>query len=379
MNWECTNINKYYKDNFNNKIKIDGIGEIKLDKRSIKDSIYHGVNTDKVNAFKAAPHVIKNGKPLDVSKPQNNGELRYLFVAPITLKGENYYCEVVVKSNKDRQGVYIHEVELKEKLADVFSTTYHSTLASSKSIIANLVNDFNPTTYKQEIQPSEEKLIAGYTYNEVMDKLTEIYSQLNDRNLDEKVQKALLAKAHVLEDAFEVSENNMLFGSDKQHEIMLNAYYIMNNQEIPDEYIELDSKSKRSYKDLKELHDKKKGKAESEYYGYFAETNDKSFISIMSNHNASTALHELGHKFLSTMQQFAKIDKTAEKHLEEINKWLGSDGFEYTVQQQEKFALGFEAYLRAGKAPTYRLKKAFEHFKSWLHSIYNRIFKYIKC
>lgn len=147
-------INKYYKDNFDNKIKVDSIGEIKLDKRSIKDSIYHGINADKVNAFKAVPHVIKNGKSLDVSKPQNNGELRYLFVAPITLKGEDYYCEVVVKSNKDRQGFYIHEVELKEKLADVFSTAHHGTSTSSKSIIANLVNNFNPTTYKQEIQPS---------------------------------------------------------------------------------------------------------------------------------------------------------------------------------------------------------------------------------
>ena len=194
----------------------------------------------------------------------------------------------VIKCCKDGN-FYVTNFHLKNgKLNQLLKNGQITYDLSDKSAVQNapdnnIINDnsknFNPTTYKQEILPSEEKLIAGYTYNEVMDKLTEIYSQINDRNLDEKAQKTLLAKAHILEDAFEVSENNMLFGSDKQHEIMLNAYYVMNNQELPDEYIELDSKSKRSYKDLKELHDKKKEKAESEYYGYFAETNDKSFIS----------------------------------------------------------------------------------------------------
>ena len=135
---------EYYKENFNNEITVDNIGKIKLDKRSIKDSIYHGINTDKINAFAAVPYVLQQGKIVDVTKENNPNEKRYLFVAPITLKGDDYFCEVVVKSNKDRQGFYIHEVELKEKLADVFSTAHHGTSTSSKSIIADLVNNFNP-------------------------------------------------------------------------------------------------------------------------------------------------------------------------------------------------------------------------------------------
>ena len=271
-------INKYYKDNFDNKIKVDSIGEIKLDKRSIKDSIYHGINTDKVNAFKAVPHVIKNGKSLDVSKPQNNGELRYLFVAPITLKGEDYYCEVVVKSNKDRQGFYIHEVELKEKLADVFSTAHHGTSTSSKSIIANLVNNFNPATYKQEIQPS------------------------------------------------------LFEGNNKAREI---------------------HKVKGSFMPAEKI------------------------IELFKNADISTIIHEYAHWYLSVMERYASVSAEVEEDLNEVRKFVKNSGEEFTQEQHEKFARGFEAYLRAGKAPTYRLKKAFEHFKSWLHSIYNRIESYI--
>lgn len=107
---------QYYKDNFDNKVSSSEIGEIKLDKRSIKDSIYHGTNENKMNAFVAVPYVIKKGRMIDVTKENNNGENRYLFIAPISLKGEKYFCEVVVKSNKDRQGFYLHEVELTKNL-----------------------------------------------------------------------------------------------------------------------------------------------------------------------------------------------------------------------------------------------------------------------
>ena len=74
--------------------------------------------------------------------------------APITVKQEQYFCEVVVRepySNKNgtkqigKRRFYIHEVEIIEKLSDVFSRTFQQgTSESSKSIIADLVNNFNP-------------------------------------------------------------------------------------------------------------------------------------------------------------------------------------------------------------------------------------------
>ena len=71
-----------------------------------------------------------------------------------------------------------------------------------------IFDEKNVETLKTFYQDSneEEKLIAGFTYPEVLDKMTEIYAEL-EKGLPEKEEQELMAKLHVLEDAFEVSEN----------------------------------------------------------------------------------------------------------------------------------------------------------------------------
>ena len=227
-------------------------------------------------------------------------------------------------------------------------------------------------TYYQEAN-EEEKLIAGYTYPEVLEKLTELYGQFDKEGLSENEQQEIMAKVHVLEDAFEVSENPQKFSNEeRQMEIMLNAYYIMNNQEIPKDYLETEKISQRTYDDLRKLHIEKKEKAEAEYYGYFTEGQNKNVITIMANHNSSTALHELGHLFLNGLNELARADENARQQLDAVNKWLGFSG-EYTVAQQEKFARSFEAYLYKGKAPNNALRQVFENFKEWLKAVYEHI------
>lgn len=233
--------------------------------------------------------------------------------------------------------------------------------------------------YFQEANESEdkeeEKLIAGYTYPEVLEKLTELYEKFGEEEnkLSEQEKDSLMAKIHVLEDAFDISENPEKFSNeDRRMEVMLNAYYIMNDQEIPENYIDTDKKSARTYNDYVKMHREKKAKKEAEYYGYFTEGQNKNIITIMANHDSSTALHELGHLFLNGLNELARVDKNAEKQLEAVNKWLGYSG-EYTVAQQEKFARSFEAYLYKGKAPNNYLRQVFENFKEWLKSVYDDI------
>lgn len=234
-------------------------------------------------------------------------------------------------------------------------------------------------TYYQEANESEpeeeEKLIAGFTYQEVLDKLTELNEELykNESKLSQEEKEKIIAKMHTLEDVFDASENPHKYPNEKQRQdLFVNTYYIMNNQEIPDEYIETEKKSARTYKDLLDIHNKKKAEKEAQYYGYFTEGLNKNTITIMSNSNASTALHELGHLFLNGLNELAIVDENAKKQLEAVNKWLGFSG-EYTVKQQEKFARSFEAYLYKGKAPNNTLRQVFENFKEWLKSVYESI------
>ena len=65
-----------------------------------------------------------------------------------------------------------------------------------------------------------------------------------------------------------------------------------------------------------------------------------------------------------------------------LTKWLGVEDLDFTqinfvgedknrwTDAQEKFAVGFEKYIRTGKAPSMKLRRAFESLKRWMASIY---------
>lgn len=204
-----------------------------------------------------------------------------------------------------------------------------------------------------------------------MEKLTALYEQLTD-NLSSKEKDSLMVKIHILEDAFDISEHPDKFRNEEvRTEKMLNAYYVLNNQEIPKDYIEADALSKRSYKDLKEIHNKKKEEFESKLYDYY-KTDKKHVITIIANKDSTTALHEFGHMYLDLLEELAKVNDDAKQQLEAVQKWLGFSG-EWTTAQHEKFANNFVAYLYKGKAPNNKLRTVFENFKEWLKSVYNHI------
>ena len=58
---------------------------------------------------------------------------------------------------------HLHEVELKEKLADVFTASQQGTSASSKSIIADLINKYNPNANKHE--ENKSNILYQSTYH----------------------------------------------------------------------------------------------------------------------------------------------------------------------------------------------------------------------
>ena len=235
----------------------------------------------------------------------------------------------------------------------------------------------NGTTvlYQENDGIDENSLIAGYPATEVMDKLTELYEQqgdLYDAGDKDAVEK-ITAKINIITDALTFFYEPEGHSSEELQELAVNTYYIMNNQEIPDDYIDTEIKSQRTVRELIELHKEKKEKAQQEYYGYFKQTDDKNIITIMQSANASTALHELGHFYLIALNELAEVDTKARRMLDEVNRKLGSTNGNYTVDQQEKFARSFEAYLYNGKAPNNTLRQVFEQFKEWLKSVYHHV------
>ncbi len=246
--------------------------------------------------------------------------------------------------------------------------------SNAKKILDDVRTFFNGgkiSEHKKYFQESEQNnLIAGYTPLEVMTKSQELYDKLGDieKPVSESEAAKILANAHILQDAIDANANKDNYTPEQLEDLFLNAYYVMNDQELPDLYMEDAEVRRKTGAEYREIHNRKKEQQEEAYRGYFMEGQDKDLITIMSNQDASTALHELAHWYLNALNEMAKVDEASRKQLDEVDKWLGRSG-DYTVSQQEKFATSFEAYLYKGKAPNSYLKEVFENFKTWLRQI----------
>ena len=97
-------------------------------------------------------------------------------------------------------------------------------------------------------------------------------------------------------------------------------------------------------------------------------------INLFGSANLSTLLHETGHVFFEEMERMVEsgaADESLRQDYAILRDWLGAtSGEPLTVEQREKAARGFEAYLMEGKAPAVDLESAFARFKRWLLKIY---------
>ena len=100
-------------------------------------------------------------------------------------------------------------------------------------------------------------------------------------------------------------------------------------------------------------------------------------IELFKNADISTIIHEYAHWYLSVMERYASVSAEVEEDLNEVRKFVKNSGEEFTQEQHEKFARGFEAYIRSGNARSNRLKKIYEDLKNALLQIYDEITKIV--
>lgn len=102
------------------------------------------------------------------------------------------------------------------------------------------------------------------------------------------------------------------------------------------------------------------------------------FIQIFKTADRSTFLHEMGHVFFDDIKNLAEMENAPEQlvtdwnKLKEWSEWDDAQGADNT-KAHEKFARGWEAYLREGKAPTKGLQRVFRMFSKWLTRIYRAV------
>lgn len=135
---------QYYQDKYEGKVTNAEIGEVKLDLEGVKDDLAHGMGSLKAAAFMCVPEVIQNGVIFDRQENRKDrGYDSYVLIAPVLINGERYIEEVVVKRQTNRQGLYLHEVEIQKRLEDAFKTpTEGSASPASKLIIGKKIDNF---------------------------------------------------------------------------------------------------------------------------------------------------------------------------------------------------------------------------------------------
>lgn len=101
-------------------------------------------------------------------------------------------------------------------------------------------------------------------------------------------------------------------------------------------------------------------------------------INIFKTADRSTFLHEMGHVFFDDIQKLASMDNAPKQLLDdwdtlkEWSGWVDGENVDNT-KAHEKFARGWESYLRSGEAPTKGLQRVFRQFSKWLTRIYRSV------
>lgn len=104
----------------------------------------------------------------------------------------------------------------------------------------------------------------------------------------------------------------------------------------------------------------------------------KRIISIFKTADRSTFLHEIGHVFFDDIQKLASMENAPSQLVTDWNKlkewsgWVDGENVDNT-KAHEKFARGWESYLRSGEAPTSALQRVFRQFSKWLTYIYRSV------
>jgi len=112
------------------------------------------------------------------------------------------------------------------------------------------------------------------------------------------------------------------------------------------------------------------------------EADGKAVINFFEGADVSTAVHEVAHVarrrlFDTTVDQTNRLG-IADADIRVAEEWSGAtrnkDGTaKWSVAAEEKFARGFEKYLKTGKAPNDALKDIFSKFAGWLKGIYDHV------
>lgn len=155
-------------DKAGNQAANPEIGTVLLNERSVRDSIAHGMNPFKAEAFQAVPDVIAKGAVVHRGENPENG-VRYAYIsAPVVIEGKEDIVTVLVRDSGDGGRMYLHSVATKESILNVSDTETteisRETGKVNSGYIANILRSYlkyKPKADRTALDPSSDTLMAA--------------------------------------------------------------------------------------------------------------------------------------------------------------------------------------------------------------------------
>lgn len=240
------------------------------------------------------------------------------------------------------------------------------TIASNDELLKNVYEKFRYELYpeyekeKQLEREREEKVISNVK--------TDVYGALEKTNIVGKQLYSFLSHALGNDEHFNLyNVKNAKKASEFLNSIGIKGIYYDGEQDgrcyvvFDDKAIKVIEKYNQSINGMTEIM-----------------SDGERIISIFKTADRSTFLHEMGHVFFDDIQKLASMENAPKQLLDDWNTlkewsgWVDGDNVDNT-KAHEKFARGWESYLRSGEAPTKGLQRVFRQFSKWLTRIYRSV------
>ena len=187
---------EYWKKNHPNGVTINTIiGDVDIDTKSIKDSLFHGLVQGKLDAVPTLKAGMEKAAYISTMKDFDGNPLQnHFFLYKTDFSGEENYVLCRIRTNDAKQRLYIHEVMKASEFVQQKSDALQSQLANGNhqqlrgiALYKNMITDFlqgvNGSFYPEK---KEEKKMAvsnaAMYHQEIADSLTVAEESLHEED-----------------------------------------------------------------------------------------------------------------------------------------------------------------------------------------------------
>ena len=328
--------------------------------RYVRDSLKNGLHKmseEQLERFTSL--LIKYHKGSIIGDEWTNKYTRFMDVGYIIseLHNKNKTINDINKIQKRNIDRFLKSVGIDENI---------DTIAGNEDLLEAVYKKFRYDLYSQ--YEKEKQLEREREEKAISNVKTDVYGALEKTNIDGKQLYSFLSHALGNDEHFNLHNvKNAKKASEFLNSIGIKGIYYDGEQDgrcyvvFDDKAIKVIEKYNQSINGMTEI--MKDGER---------------IISIFKTADRSTFLHEMGHVFFDDIQKLASMDNAPKQLLDDWNTlkewsgWVDGENVDNT-KAHEKFARGWESYLRSGEAPTSALQRVFRQFSKWLTYIYRSV------